>query len=123
MSGGGTHCLQGADKKLAAAYHGADDIRRVAPDQAEPVSQRRRRASKPRDGGSVGKDSGAGSLAGILLGGDWGNSSPPGMAETRVGKPKHTNGQRWGMSRGEPRTGRGRHGTRHQPATPALFAN
>lgn len=38
MSGGGTHCLQGADKKLAAAYHGADDIRRVAPDQAEPVS-------------------------------------------------------------------------------------
>lgn len=30
------------------------------------------------------------------------------MAETRVGKPKHTNGQRWGMSRGE-RTGRGRH--------------
>lgn len=78
MSGGGTHCLQGAGKKLAAAYHGADDIRRVAPDQAEPVSQRRRRASKPRDGGSVGKDSGAGSLAGILLGGRLGDQQPTG---------------------------------------------
>lgn len=79
--------------------HGAGDIRRVAPDQAEPVSQRRRRAESAA--GHRGEEPGRaadGSLAGIIWGGDWGSNNPPGMAD----KPNTPMGVRGGSSRREP---------------------